>query len=126
MEDVFDDEDMDYNENDLLEDSFFFLDEGDTPEKDFDDSDSDDDDMGKDELDGLWNEAEIKHFNAVLLEAQAMAVKAECKAAGKKPKHKRHKTTAWFDWPGSCLVKVKPEISQSPNITSQNGYKVES
>ena len=34
MEDVFDDEDIDYNENNLLEDSFFFLDEGDAPEED--------------------------------------------------------------------------------------------
>jgi hypothetical protein len=51
-----------------------------------------DEELDKDELDGLINEAKIEHFNVIIFEAQAMAVKAECKANGEKPKHKQHYT----------------------------------
>jgi hypothetical protein len=91
--DVFDDEGMDFEEDDLLE-GFFFLDKGDAHGENFD-SDSDDDEvgeLGEEELDELQNEAAIEHFNAVLFEAQAMTVKAEHEAAGKKPKRKWHNT----------------------------------
>ena len=86
MEDVSDNEDMDSEEDDLLEEGFFFLDEGDAVAEDSDDSDSDEEELSEAELDELQNEAEIEHFNAVLFEAQAMAVKAEHDAAGQKTK----------------------------------------
>ena len=52
-------------------------------------ADSDEDEeLDRDKLDGLINEAKIEHFNAILFEAQAMAVKAEHEANGEKPKRK--------------------------------------
>ncbi|KAF8968500.1 hypothetical protein BDZ97DRAFT_1798750 [Flammula alnicola] len=62
-EDIPEDENGNSNDEDLLEHGFFFLD--DAP----DGLDSEDD--------GSKNDAEIDHFNAILFEAQAMAVKAE-------------------------------------------------
>ena len=85
MEDTSDDEDMDFEEDNLLEEGFFFLHEEDAIVEDSDHSDSNDDELSEDELDELQNEAEIKHFNAVLFKAQAMAVKAECVRATPKP-----------------------------------------
>src|SRR5277367_2617509 len=58
----------------------FFLDKEQLPGEDLDDSESDAE--VDEELNELKNEADIKHFNAVLAQAQAMAVKTECKAAG--------------------------------------------
>ena len=84
---------MDFEDDDLLEHGFFFLDDESPSEEDSDASDSDEDEeLDEDELDGLINEAKIEHFNAILFEAQAMAVKAECEANGEKPKRKRHYT----------------------------------
>jgi len=75
-----------------MEHGFFFLDE-EPSEEGLDVSDSDEDeDLDEDELDGLINEAKIEHFNAILFEAQAMAVKAEREANGERPKRKRHYT----------------------------------
>ena len=91
VEDVSDDEDPDF-EDDLLEHGFFFLDDEPKSEDGSDGSDSEDEEADEDELDGLTNEAEIEHFNAILFEAQAMAVKAEREAIGEKPKRKRHYT----------------------------------
>ncbi len=89
VEDASDDEDLDFEDNDLLEHGFFFLDDSPSEE----DSDSDEDEeLDEDELDGLINEAKIEHFNAILFEAQAMAVKAEHEANGEKPKRKQHYT----------------------------------
>jgi len=90
VEDTSDDEDMDFEEDNLLEEGFFFLDEGDAIVEDSDHSDSNDDELSEDELDELQNEAEIEHFNAVLFEAQAMAAKAEREATSQKTKQKRH------------------------------------
>ena len=62
-------------------------------EEDSDASDSDEDEeLDVDELDRLINEAKIEHFNAILFEAQVMAVMAEHEANGEKPKHTRHYT----------------------------------
>jgi hypothetical protein len=91
VEDVSDHEDSDF-EDDLLEHGFFFLDDEPESEDGSDGSDSEDEEADEDELDGLTNEAEIEHFNAILFEAQAMAVKAEREAIGEKPKRKRHYT----------------------------------
>jgi len=88
VEEVFDEEDADFEDKDFLEQGFFFLDEEHPPEDESDGSDSDDGEVDEDELTGLQNEVDIEHFNAVLAQAQAMAVKAECEAAGKKPKRK--------------------------------------
>jgi len=89
VEDASDNEDLDFEDNDLLEHGFFFLD--DSPSEEKEDSDSDkDEELDEDELDGLINEAKIEHFNAILFEAQAMAVKAEREANGEKPKRKWH------------------------------------
>ena len=57
-----------------------------------DDSDNDEevDEEVDEELDELKNKADIEHSNAVLAQAQAMAVKAEHEAAGEKPKCKQH------------------------------------
>ena len=85
MEDVSNDKDSDVEE-DLLEHGFFFLDDEPESEEVSDGSDSEDEEADEDEFDGLTNEVEIEHFNAILFKAQAMAVKAECKAIGKKPK----------------------------------------
>ena len=93
VEDISDDEDMDFDDEDLLEHGFFCLDEGTPLEEDLDSSDSDDDEeVDEEELNALQNEADIEHFNAVLAQAHAMAVKAEREAAGEKPKRKRHYT----------------------------------
>ena len=84
VEGVFDEEDADFEDEDFLEHSFFFLDKEHPPE---DESDaSDDGEVDEDELTGLQNEAGIEHFNAVLAQAQEIAEKAECGAAGKKTK----------------------------------------
>ena len=92
MEDAFNsEEDLDFEE-DLREHDFFSLDDGPEAEENPDGYDSEDEEADEDELDGLINEAEIEHFNAILFEAQAMAVKAECKAIGDKPKWKQHYT----------------------------------
>jgi hypothetical protein len=88
VEDVSEDEDQDFvPEEDLLEHSFFFVDEGDDTE---DESDYDSEEAA--ELNELNNEAALNHFNYILIEAQAIAVKAEREAAGEKPKRKRHYT----------------------------------
>ena len=81
----------------LLEEGFFFLDEGDDSDimidEDSEGSESEDEGIDEDELDELQNEADIEYFNAVLIEAQVMAVNAEREAAGqKKSKRKRHYT----------------------------------
>jgi len=85
VEEVSDDEDF-------LEHGFFFLDEGPGDKEGSDDSDFDteDEEVDKDELKGLQHEADIEHFNVILVHAQAMAIKAEREAAGEKPKRKRH------------------------------------
>lgn len=67
------DEDSDFEDDDLLEHGFFFLDEESLSEEDLDGSDEE---LDEDELHGLISEAKIEHFNAILFEAQAMAVKA--------------------------------------------------
>ena len=92
VEEVFDEEDTDFEDEDFLEQGFFFLYKEHPPEDESDGSDSDDGEVDEDELTGLQNEADIEHFNAVLAQAQAMAVKAEREAAGEKPKCKRHYT----------------------------------
>ena len=91
-EEVSDDEDMDFEDEDYLEYGFFFLDEEPTSEEDLDSDGFDTDEEVEDELEGLENEADIAHFNAVLAHAQAMAIKAEHEAAGEKKKHKQHYT----------------------------------
>ena len=90
MEDISDNEDMDFEEDDLLKEGFFFLDEGDAIAEDSDDSDSNEEELSEAQLDELQNKAEIEHFNAVLFEAQAMAVKAECDTTGQTTKQKQH------------------------------------
>lgn len=77
---VNDSDNTDSEDEDFLEQGFFFLDEETLLE--------DDDEVDKDELNELQNEADIEHFNAVLFHAQAMAAKAEREAAGEKPKCK--------------------------------------
>ena len=85
VEDVTDEEDADYNHGakqhgtaDLLEEGFFFLDE---------DSDSDEDseygeeDIDEEELAELKTEDNIHRFNAILAEAQAVAIQAAKEAA---------------------------------------------
>jgi hypothetical protein len=74
VDNISDDEESYFEDDDLPEHALFFLDENSSSEEDSDDSDEE---LDKDELDGLMNEAKIEHFNAVLIEAQAMAVKAE-------------------------------------------------
>ena len=91
IEEVPDDEDMDFEDGDYLECGFFLPDEEPTSEEDPDlDGFDTDEEVNEDELEGLENEADIVHFNAVLAHAQAMAIKAEHEAAGEKPKHKQH------------------------------------
>ncbi|CAA7260788.1 unnamed protein product [Cyclocybe aegerita] len=48
--------------------------------------------VGEEELEGLKNESDIHQFAAVLCEAQALAVKAECEAAADKPNRPKHYT----------------------------------
>jgi hypothetical protein len=92
VEEVFDEEDADFENKDFLEQSFFFLDEEHPPEDESDGSDSDNREVDEDKLTGLQNEVDIEHFNTVLAQAQAMAVKMEREATGKKPKSKQHYT----------------------------------
>jgi hypothetical protein len=84
VEDVFEEEDSDLEDN-LLEHGFFFLDDGPDSEEAFNGSDSEDKEIDEDELDGLINEAEIEHFNVVLFEAQAMAVKQNVRLLVRSP-----------------------------------------
>jgi len=89
IEEVPDDEDMDFEDEDYLEHGFFFLDQEPTSEEDSDlDGFDTDEEVDEGELKGLENKADIAHFNAVLAHAQAMAIKAEREAAGEKPKRK--------------------------------------
>ena len=69
---------------------FFWAEE----DSDFKDSEAESDDGGIDEVevDELQREAAIARFNAILIEAQEMAVKAKKEAAGKKTKWKQHYT----------------------------------
>ena len=86
-------EEMDSDEDfQDLEHGHFLLDKGNSHEEDTEDSDSDssDEELDKEELTELQKEADLEHFRTILTHAQAMAVKAECEAAGKKPKRKRH------------------------------------
>lgn len=69
---------------------FFFWMKEPPPEEDPDSDCDNDEEVEEDELNELQNEADLEHFKAVLAHAQAMAVKAEREAAGKKPKRKRH------------------------------------
>jgi hypothetical protein len=92
VEEVFNEEDADFEDDDFLEHGFFFLDEEHQPGDESDGSDSDDEEVDEDELTGLQNKAEIEHFNAVLAQAQAMVVKAEREAVSEKPKCKQHYT----------------------------------
>ena len=94
IEEVLDDEDMGFKDEDCLEHGFFFLDKESTSKEDSDSDGFDtDEEVDEDKLEGLENEADIVHFNAVLAHAQAMAIKAEREAAGDKPKCKRHYTS---------------------------------
>lgn len=81
----------DSTNEDLLEQGFFIMDDGLTDEEENEDSDFEED-IDEEELEDLRNEADIEHFNAILMQAQIMAVKAEREAAGEKPKRKRHYT----------------------------------
>ena len=110
IEDVMDGEDADYNHTkqhgmaDLLEEGFFFLDE---------DSDSDEgseygeEDIDEEELAGLKTEDDIHCFNAILAEAQAVAVQASKEAAESKPKRKRHYCYVW--------------VRMGPNFRNESG-----
>ena len=60
VEDVSDNEDMDFEEDDLLEEGFFFLDEGDAVAEDSDDSESDDDELSKELSKGKLDELQNK------------------------------------------------------------------
>jgi len=115
---VSDNEDMDFedSEDNLLEEGFYLPDEGDVVAEDSDDSDSDDDELSKGELDELQIEEEIEHFNAVLFEAQAMAVKAKREAAGQKTKRKRH-------YPGNS-VRTKQHYAQKRRALAATGQKL--
>lgn len=59
-------------------------------EDDCDNSDIDGEGVDEDELEEIQNEAAVDHFNAVLVEAQVMAVNAEHEVAGEKRKRKGH------------------------------------
>ncbi|CAA7267960.1 unnamed protein product [Cyclocybe aegerita] len=48
--------------------------------------------VGEEELEGLKNESDVHQFAAVLCEAQALTVKAECEAAADKPNCPKHYT----------------------------------
>ncbi|KAF8812111.1 hypothetical protein BYT27DRAFT_7088096 [Phlegmacium glaucopus] len=86
VEDVTNTEDTN-RKDDLLEEGFFFLDE------DCDSGDSDyDEEIDEKELSELKTEADIHRFNAILAEAQAVAVQAAKEAAELKPKRKMHYT----------------------------------
>jgi hypothetical protein len=135
-----DDEDWDLEYDGLLDG--FILDDESPSEEDFD-SDEDEELDAEDELNELMNEAKIKHFNDILFEAQAMAVKAECEAHSEKPKRKRHYTgnstrtrqyhaqkrqklaatgqkfiNAWFmkETKPACIAKVPPKDSALETI----------
>jgi hypothetical protein len=113
VEDVFEEEDSDL-EDDLLEHGFFFLDDGPDSEEASNGSDSEDEEIDEDKLDGLINEAEIKHFNAVLFKAQAMAVKAEREVIGEKPKWKQHYTGS-----SNCTLQYHAQKQQQLAATNQ-------
>jgi hypothetical protein len=83
---------LDFEDDDLLDNGFFFLDEEPPSGEDSDSDSNEDKKLDEDELNGLINEVKIEHFNAILFEAQAMAVKAEHEANGEKPKWKQHYT----------------------------------
>ena len=56
LEDVFDDKNLDFEDDDFLEHGFFFMDDGLPSEEDSDVSDSDEDEeLDEDELDGRPN-----------------------------------------------------------------------
>jgi hypothetical protein len=82
LEDVFndDDEGINFEEDNILDSEEDIFGEN-------SDSDDSEDELGEDEP-RIQSEADIEQFNAILFEAQAMAVKAEREAAGKKPKRK--------------------------------------
>ena len=91
VKDVSDDEDLEsFEDNNLLEHGFFFLDDESLSEEDFDSNE--DEELDEDELNELIIEAKIMHFNNILFEAQAMTVKAEHEAHSEKPKCKWHYT----------------------------------
>jgi hypothetical protein len=94
VEEVSDDEDTNFDDReDILDHGFFFVDEEDMSSDEDDlESESEDEELDEDELDELANEAALNHFNAILSEAQKMAIKAEQEAAGQKPKRKQHYT----------------------------------
>jgi hypothetical protein len=93
LNDVFDEDDINSDDEDFPDHGLFLLDEGISLEEDSEDPDSDnDEEFDEDELNELQNEVDIEHFKAVLAHAQAMAVKAEREAVGEKPKRKRHYT----------------------------------
>jgi len=74
---------------DLLAEGFFFLDE----ESDSDsDSEFVDEEIKEDELKEIQTEAQLRHFNSILTEAQAVAFQAEKEMADSKTKWKRHYT----------------------------------
>lgn len=75
--------------SDLLEEEFFFLDEESSSDED---SDFGDEEIDDDELKELETEEQIYWFNAILAEAQAVAIQAAKEAAESKPKQKRHYT----------------------------------
>ena len=77
VEDVMDEEDADYNHAkqhgmaDLLEEGFFFLDEDSESDED---SEYGEEDIDEEELAELKTEDNIHRFNAILAEAQAVAI----------------------------------------------------
>jgi len=95
VEDITDSEDEIYvpsaqnGPSDLMEEGFFFLDEESCSDED---SDFGDEEMDDDELKELETEEQIYRFNAILAEAQAVAIQAAKEAAESKPKRKRHYT----------------------------------
>ena len=115
------DDGMNIEGEDLLEEGFFFLDEGDDSDimidEDSEGSESEDEGIDEDELDELQNEADIEYFNAVLIEAQVMAVNAEREAAGqKKSKRKRHYT--------GNLDRTKRYHAQKRRVLAATGQKL--
>ena len=97
VNEVSDHEDINFNDREglLLDDGLFFMDlDEEEMSSDVDDSESEseDEEVDDDELDELAKEAALNHFNAILSEAQKMAVKAEREIAGQKQKQKRHYT----------------------------------
>src|SRR5271156_4501282 len=82
-------------EEDILEHGFFIADDYEGPLEDSEyeyDSESDEE-VSEDEVSTLKNEAAIHHFNQILFEAQAMAVKAEKDASGEQRRKRKHHYT---------------------------------